>query len=219
MRFRDGLAEIWAERRARHFTLFVFLSMTAYFMQELIMEPYAGLVFGFTPGQSTTMSGAQNGGVFLGMLAVGLLATGLRLGSLRGWVVAGCLGSAASLGSIALAGVSVVPLVPQVVALGFFNGMFAVAAIGAMMQLAGEGREAREGTRMGLWGASQAIAAGFGGLAGAALVDLFRTVLPTRQAFGVTFLFEATLFVAAAAVAMRIMSPAPPVQAQLVAGE
>ena len=52
--------------------------MTAYFMQELILEPYAGLVFGFTPGQSTSLSGAQNGGVFLGMLMVGIAATGLR---------------------------------------------------------------------------------------------------------------------------------------------
>nr|WP_245243224.1 BCD family MFS transporter [Pararhodobacter sp. SW119] len=219
MRFRDGLVEIWAEPRARHFTLFVFLSMTAYFMQELIMEPYAGLVFGFTPGQSTTMSGAQNGGVFLGMLAVGLLATGLRLGSLRGWVTAGCLGSALCLGAIALAAVTTLPLVPLVIALGFFNGMFAVAAIGSMMQLAGEGRAAREGTRMGLWGASQAVAAGFGGLAGAALVDLLRTVLPTGQAFGVTFLFEATLFIGAALVAMRVIAPARPARAQLVAGE
>ncbi|MFU8777073.1 MAG: MFS transporter, partial [Roseovarius sp.] len=45
MRFRQGLAEIWGEREARLFTIFVFLSMTAYFMQELILEPYAGLVF------------------------------------------------------------------------------------------------------------------------------------------------------------------------------
>ena len=52
-RFRDGIADIWADTRARHFTFFVFLSMTAYFMQELILEPYAGLVFNFTPGQST----------------------------------------------------------------------------------------------------------------------------------------------------------------------
>ncbi|MCC5999862.1 MAG: BCD family MFS transporter [Pararhodobacter sp.] len=219
MRFRDGIAEIWAERRARHFTLFVFLSMTAYFMQELIMEPYAGLVFGYTPGQSTAMSGAQNGGVFLGMLTVGLAATGLRIGSLRTWVVAGCLGSAAALAAIALAATMALPLVPLVVALGFFNGMFAVAAIGSMMKLAGEGRQAREGTRMGLWGASQAIAAGFGGLAGAALVDIFRAALPTAQAFGVTFLVEATLFIAAALVAIRIMAPAAPVRAQLVAGE
>ena len=30
--FREGLAEIWSERTARNFTIFVFLSMTAYFM-------------------------------------------------------------------------------------------------------------------------------------------------------------------------------------------
>ena len=66
--FREGLKEVWSERKARNFTIFVFLSMTAYFMQELILEPYAGLVFGFTPGQSTSLSGAQNGGVFLGIL-------------------------------------------------------------------------------------------------------------------------------------------------------
>ena len=77
---REGIAEIWAEPQARRFTQFVFLSMTAYFMQELILEPYAGLVFGFTPGQSTSLSGAQNGGVFLGMLAVGIAATGLGIG-------------------------------------------------------------------------------------------------------------------------------------------
>ena len=47
---RQGLREVWSEPRARNFTVFVFLSMTAYFMQELILEPYAGLVFGFTPG-------------------------------------------------------------------------------------------------------------------------------------------------------------------------
>ncbi|MEH6775970.1 MAG: BCD family MFS transporter, partial [Cereibacter changlensis] len=74
--FREGLREVWAEPKARAFTLFVFLSMTAYFTQELILEPYAGLVFGFTPGQSTSLSGGQNGGVFLGMLAVGIGATG-----------------------------------------------------------------------------------------------------------------------------------------------
>ena len=58
------------------------------------------------------------------------------------------------------------PLELAVVGLGFFNGMFAVAAIGSMMSLAGSGSKRREGTRMGLWGAAQAIAAGFGGLLG-----------------------------------------------------
>ena len=216
-RFRDGMAEIWADTRARHFTFFVFLSMTAYFMQELILEPYAGLVFGYTPGQSTQMSGAQNGGVFLGMVLVGVAASGFRIGSLRTWVVAGCIGSAVMLLAIAGASLWALPLVPLVVGLGFFNGMFAVAAIGSMMQLAGEGRAKREGARVGLWGASQAIAAGFGGLTGAALVDLARSLLPVADAFGAVFLFQATLFIASAALAARIMSPRP--TALLVPGE
>ena len=220
--FRQGLAEVWAEPRARAFTIFIFLSMTAYFMQELILEPYAGLVFGLTPGQTTQLSGAQNGGVFLGMLAVGIAATGLRIGSLRAWVVAGCLGSAAALVAIAALGQAGVGLIlPAVVLLGLFNGMFAVSAIGSMMQLAGEGRQAREGTRMGLWGASQAIAAGAGGLTGAAAADALRLGLPDAAAFGSVFVAEAALFLAAALMASRILGRAagPAPQAALVAGE
>lgn len=219
--FMEGLREVWAERRARNFTLFVFLSMNAYFMQELILEPFAGLVFDFTPGQSTQLSGAQNGGVFLGMLCVGIAATGFKIGSLRGWVVSGCIGSALMLGLIALAGTTAaLPLVPLVVGLGFFNGMFAVAAIGSMMALASDGRTRREGTRMGLWGAAQAIAAGFGGLTGAAAVDVLRLSLPDGPAFGAVFTFEAALFLAAALMALRILtSTAAPPSGALVPGE
>ena len=206
--FRQGLAEIWNEPRARNFTIFIFLSMVAYFMQELILEPYAGLAFGFTPGQSTQLSGAQNGGVFVGMLTVGIAATGFRIGSLRAWVMAGCTGSALALLAIALAGqmaAGATLIQPATIALGFFNGMFAVSAIGSMMALAGEGREAREGTRMGLWGAAQAVAAGVGGVLGAGAVDLARHFIATPTAFGVVFIAEAALFVAATLMAQQII--------------
>lgn len=204
--FGAALAEVWGDRRARRFTIFVFLAMTAYFMQELILEPYAGLVFGLTPGQSTALGGPQHGGAFVGMLLVGIACSGLRIGSLRGWVVAGCLGSAVALVALAMIGqTGNGPLVPVVAALGFFNGMFAVAAIGSMMALAGEGQSAREGTRMGLWGAAQALAAGLGGLFGAAAVDLMRSLIATPGAFGSVFLLEAALFVAAALMAARIL--------------
>ncbi len=220
--FMEGLSDIWAEPKTRNFTLFVFLSMNAYFMQELILEPYAGLVFGFTPGQSTALSGMQNGGVFIGMLTVGIVATGLKRGSLRSWVIAGCLGSCGVLCMLALTGFShsTISLQSLVIALGFFNGMFAVAAIGSMMALASEGRTQREGTRMGLWGASQAIAAGFGGLTGAAFVDIARRFIADGPAFGSVFAFEALLFLAAALMAARVMTnrSATPV-ASMVPGE
>jgi len=203
--FRAGMSEVWSEPRARAFTLFIFLSMTAYFMQELILEPYAGLVFGFSPGQSTQLSGAQNGGVFVGMLLVGIAATGFRIGTLRMWVMAGCLGSAAALLVIAALGQVGGSLLPAVVALGFFNGMFAVAAIGSMMALAGQGRAAREGTRMGLWGAAQAVAAGFGGLVGAAAADALRLFTDAPDAFGAVFALEAALFCVAAMIAAKVI--------------
>jgi len=219
--FMEGLREVWAERRTRDFTLFVFLSMNAYFMQELILEPFAGLVWGFTPGQSTSLSGAQNGGVFVGMLTVGIMATGLKIGSLRNWILGGCFGSALSLVAIAWGGLALpaVGLTTLVVALGFFNGMFAVSAIRSMMALAAEGRGRREGTRMGLWGAAQAIAAGFGGLLGAAAVDLLRGPLADAPAFAVVFSIEAALFIAAAAMALHIMENTRSTRAALVPGE
>ena len=204
--FVKALREIWADPSARGFTAFVFLSMTAYFLQELILEPYAGLVFGFSPGQSTGLSGVQHGGVFAGMLTVGILASGLKIGSLRTWVILGCLGSALAVASVAALGQVGVNLTPAVTAMGFFNGVFSVAAIASMMQLAGEGRKGCEGTRMGLWGAAQAIAAGFGGLLGAASVDLLRLILPAPQAFGLVFLAEAGLFLGAAALAAQVIT-------------
>ncbi len=222
MPFRQGIAEIWHEPKTRNFTIFVFLSMTAYFMQELILEPYAGLVFAFTPGQSTSLSGAQNGGVFIGMLTVGIAATGFKIGSLRNWVVAGCLGSAVSLGVIAGLGAigPGAPLVPAVVALGAFNGIFAVAAIGSMMALAGQGKSSREGTRMGLWGAAQAVAAGFGGLVGAGAVDALRAAIGSDPAaFGTVFLAEAALFIAAAGMAAMVIERRYEHTHQLVPGE
>ena len=200
----EELKSLWEHSKTRNFTIFVFLSMTAYFMQELILEPYAGIVFQYTPSQTTSLSGMQNGGVFVGMLTVGILATALRFGTLKSWVQAGCLGSCFMLMSIMLLGQinSSLPLELAVVGLGFFNGMFAVAAIGSMMSLAGSGSKRREGTRMGLWGAAQAIAAGFGGLLGTILVDLLQVAdLSPVNAYGMVFSLEASLFALAALLA------------------
>lgn len=204
----SGLREIWKERKAKLFTIFVALSMTAYFMQELILEPYAGFVFNFSPGETTSLSGVQHMGVFLGMISVGITVTGLKLGTLRLWVFTGCVGSALALVLIALFGQidTEISFFWPVAFLGYCNGAFAVAAIGSMMQLAAEGKKHREGTRMGIWGASQALAAGFGGLLGTMLVDTMRFLTEeTSTAFGIVFIIEAILFLAAATMSVKII--------------
>jgi len=157
---------------------------------------------GFKPyiGRTTQLSGVQNSGVLLGMVLVACLGTaigGPRLGSLRGWTIAGCLLSACALLALAFGGWVGPdwPLKPTVFSLGFANGMFAVAAIGSMMSQASDGTPSREGVRMGLWGAAQAIAFGGGGFLGTVAVDLTRWLVGSPvTAYGMVFVAEAALF-------------------------
>jgi BCD family chlorophyll transporter-like MFS transporter len=213
--FRRALREVWSEPDARRFTVFVFVSMVAYSAQDLILEPFAGIVFGFTPGESTGLSGIQHGGTLAGMLLAALAGRrlfGLGFGSLRAWTVGGCLASCAALGGLAVAGANPVldwPLRGNVFALGLANGAFSIAAIGSMMALAGHGRARREGTRMGLWGAAQAIGFAVGGLIGTAMSDVARWVLGApAPAYALVFAAEAALFVVAARLAWHVALPA-----------
>ena len=205
--FREAIAQVWDDRTARRFAIFIFVSMLAYSAQDLILEPFAGLVFGLTPGQSTSLSGVQNSGVLLGMVLVGVASTlAPRLMSLRNWTVLGCLGSALALvGLVAAAQVGPGwPLKPSVFALGFCNGVFAVAAIGSMFNMANDGTS-REGVRLGLFGASQAIAFGIGGFAGTVLADVSRLVLGSPvMAYATVFAVEACFFIAAALLAAAV---------------
>jgi MFS transporter, BCD family, chlorophyll transporter len=210
--FMSALKDVWAEPQARHFTIFVFVSMFAYNAQDLILEPFAGSVFNFTVGQSTRLSGLQHGGVLLGMISVGAIATmawGKALGSLKFWMVSGCIGSGIALLGLVIAG-SVGPTWPfkaNVFLLGLANGAFSIAAVASMMSMASNGRESREGVRMGLWGASQAIAFGLGSFFGAAMSDMAKLLLGSpAAAYSTVFAFEAVLFLVAAALAYQISS-------------
>ncbi len=203
--FRQALAEVWAEPVARQFTLFVFVSMLAYGAQDLVLEPFAGAVFGLTPGESTLLSSTQYQGILLGMILVGAL--GPRLGSLRSWMIGGCLASALALFGLATAGfvVESFPLRPAVLVLGIGLGVFAVAAIGSMMGLVDAGRERREGIRMGLFGAAQAIAVGLGGVVATAAVDVVRWLSGSPHwAYALVFVAEALTFTVAAVLAARV---------------
>ncbi len=215
--FGQALQQVWAEPAARRFTIFVFVSMLAYSAQDLILEPFAGSVFGYTPGSSTQLSGVQHGGVLLGMLMVagaGLLsarrpqlAWARAIGSLRGWTVGGCLASGVAMAGLALAGLvgSDWPLKTNVFLLGVANGAFSIGAIGSMMRMAGEGRSSREGVRMGLWGAAQALAFGIGGLLGTVASDIAHWLLAAEgSAYASVFALESCMFFVSAALAWKI---------------
>lgn len=208
-----ALRETWDDPAARAFTGFVFLSIFAFFLSELVLEPFAGHVHGLPPEDSTKLSGAKDGAALLGMIAAGALST-FGLGSLRDWAVLGCIISAAGLIGLALG----LALIPFTVVLGLGNGLFVVGAIGSMMRLAAA-KDGAAGTRMGVFGAAQAIAAGLAGLVATGILDLTRLAASTETAYATVFGIEAILFLAAALVAGRLLSAAPARAPTLQPGE
>ena len=210
--FWAALREVWSEPQARRFAIFIFVSMLAYSSEELILDPFSAFAFGYTPGQSTQLSGSLHAGVFCGMLLVGLTASisvQRRLLSLQSWMVIGCISSAMSLA--ALCGLALhilaLPLLWIVLALGVANGAFAVAAIGSMMQFSSVGAEGRQGTRMGVWGAAQGIAFGLGGVLASAVSDVARMFFASlASSYGLVFCAEALLFTCAGCIALRLGS-------------
>ena len=210
--FREAFAEVWRESRVRSFTWFVFVSMLAYSSQDLILEPFAAVAFGFSPAETTTLSGLQNGGVLIGMLFLAFITSKAKsqtLTSLSTWTIGGCLASALAMLGLVLSGPidNVIFFKVSVFLLGIFNGAFSIAAIGSMMQFASVGSAQREGVRMGIWGASQAMAFGLGGIIGTGLSDIARIVLgDPASAYAFVFFLEGVLFVVAAYLSFQTRS-------------
>ena len=208
--FKEAFNALWQDPDIRHFTKFIFISMLAFSSQDLILEPFAGIVFQYTVGQTTSLSGIQHSGVLLGMILVALAgSTSLRknFGSLNQWIVYGCLASAIAMLGLAIAGVFGIgwPLQLNVFLLGVANGAFSIAAIGSMMRLAVADGVGKEGVRIGLWGGAQAIAFGLGGLLGAVASDITKVLMTEiASAYSIVFAIEAALFIVAMRYAMGI---------------
>ena len=208
--FRQAIAEVWADPDARRFSIFIFISMFAFSSQDLILEPFAGIVFGYSLGETTSLSGVQHSGVLIGMLLVAICGSSrLRAycGSLRLWMIYGCIASGIAMFGLAV-GSMVGPEWPlrfNVFALGLANGAFSIAAIASMMRLAVAGGAGKEGVRIGLWGGAQAIAFGVGGLLGAAASDVARTLMESQSlAYASVFSIESGLFIASAYLASKV---------------
>ena len=208
--FREAFKQVWSEPRTRRFTFFVFTSMFAYNAQDLILEPFAGLVFGMTPGQSTQLGGMQHSGVLVGMILVAIAGYFAGKGEtllLQRCMIGGCIASGIAMAAVAAGGIigPQWPIRSAVFVLGVANGIFSIAAIGSMMAMARSGHESREGVRMGLWGAAQALAFALGGLTGTLAVDLARWAFGSATpAYTSVFFGEAVLFILAALLASLV---------------
>ncbi len=214
--FLEGIKKVWMEREARLFTIFIFISMGAFSMQDPILEPFAGEVFGFAVGESTKLDGFHKIGTLIGIILIILclskfrigfaslsIVKNERLGSEKFWLITGCLFSAFSLFIISLLGLTYRDpgILNSVVFLfGISNGVFTAGILGTMLHLASRGSDGNNtGTRMGIWGAAQAYATMIAVFFSTVLVDILGLMMNSLpNVYGIVFLTAASFFIAAA---------------------
>ena len=212
----EGIKKVWMERDARLFTIFIFISMGAFSMQDPILEPFAGEVFGFTVGESTKLDGFHKIGTLIGIISIVLCLSKFRfgfgslsiiknerLGSEKLWLITGCLFSALSLFIISLLALTFTEpnLLNSVVFIfGISNGVFTAGVLGTMLHLASRGSgDNKEGTRMGIWGAAQAYATMIAVFFSTLLVDILGLIMTSLPSvYGIVFLTAASFFIASA---------------------
>ena len=214
--FLTGIKKIWMEREARLFTIFIFISMGAFSMQDPILEPFAGEVFGFAVGESTKLDGLHKVGTLIGIILIILclskfrigfrsfsIVKNERMGSEKFWLITGCLFSALSLFIISLLGLTYRDpgiLNSVVFFFGISNGVFTAGILGTMLHLASRGSgDNNTGTRMGIWGAAQAYATMIAVFFSTVLVDILGLMMNSLPSvYGIVFLTAASFFIAAA---------------------
>lgn len=183
-----ALKVLTASRQTGLFFTFLLVMTMSLFMQQPILEPYAGEVFGMTVAESTRLNAFWGMGTLVGIPLAGFLIVP-RLGKQR-TARLGCLVVALCFGLVTLAGFtrSATVLQVAVVFLGLGFGVTTNGAVSLMLDLT-----AAEvaGTFIGAWGLAQAMAQAMGTLLGGAFLELGQRLFSQPVfAYGLVFALE-----------------------------
>ncbi len=198
------LRNIWSSRSTRRYALFLAASALFAFMQDAVLEPFGGDVFGLTVGETTRFNAYWGGGVLLGMLGalwitrrrdpdeqVGTTAWGL------GWMALPLLGLGAASALASLGWVR-----PLLLAFGLGFGVFTVGGVSLLMAMS---REQHAGSYLALWSAIQLVSRGAGIALGGALRDLSLSLTGGfASAYALVFSVEAIGLLACVALLRRV---------------
>ena len=168
-----SLPEAWREldpgRRPRRLLVALALGTAAFGVQDTLLEPYGGQVFGMSVSGTTFLTALLAVGMLVGFA---LAARMLNRGTDAHFIAALglCAGVPAVVAVIFAGPLHGLALFEAGTAgIGFAGGLFAVGTLSAAMALGGA---ARNGLALGLWGAVQATAGGLAIVAGGGLRDL-----------------------------------------------
>ncbi|MEH2376093.1 BCD family MFS transporter [Nostoc sp.] len=170
------------------FTFLVVMTISL-FMQDPILEPYAGQVFKMPLAESTKLNVFYGIGILIAYGVTGFYIVP-RLGK-RKTARLGCILVAFCSVLLGISGFTANPsfLKLGLVLFGLATGFLTTAAISLMLDLT---VAESAGTFIGAWGLAQAMARGVAVVAGGGILDIGRKLLPSLElAYGLVFALEA----------------------------
>jgi BCD family chlorophyll transporter-like MFS transporter len=164
-----ALRILTSSRQTGIFFSFLVMVTLSLFMQEAVLEPYGGEVFGMAIGETTALNSFWGIGILLGYGTTGFLVVP-HLGKTQTTRM-GCILVAICFILIILAGISQNSAVLQgaMVLFGIAAGITTIGAISLMLDLTAA---ATAGTFIGAWGLAQAMARGIAIALGGWILDL-----------------------------------------------
>ncbi|MCC0178659.1 BCD family MFS transporter [Waterburya agarophytonicola K14] len=178
---------------------FTFLSLLTIglFMQEAVLEPYGGEVFGMSIGETTKLNAYWGMGILFGYAVTGFKIIPY-LGKKKTTRI-GCIAVALCFGLIILAGFTQQPKMLQS-AMVFFGIAAGIATVGGISLMLDLTAAETAGTFIGAWGLAQAMSRGLATLIGGAILDIGKSIFATPlMSYSLVFVIQALgMFVAIA---------------------
>lgn len=189
--FREAFSGILADKRTRRYALFLGASAFFVFMQDAVLEPFGGDVFGLPVGETTRFNAFWGSGVLLGMVVTMLFTRRWRPDQQVGTTMWG-LGLLA-LPLIALGGsawtANLAMVRPLLALFGIGVGIFTVGGVSLLMAMS---VEAQAAAYLALWSVIQLVSRGAGIAAGGLLRDVALAVTDSfASTYGIVFWLEA----------------------------
>ncbi len=168
---RRDLAIVWRSRPMRFFLVYLIFSMIFAFLQDTVLEPFAGQVFGMEAQVTNRFSAYWGGMAILGSFGFLYLSRRYRAltNSLMSAVGVWLLMAAYLLFALSSLGEIRALVTPGLILLGLGLGSWNIGTLGLMMDLSPDGRA---GAFLGFWTLSVTFARGFGVAGGGILRDL-----------------------------------------------
>jgi len=198
-----ALQVLTASKQTGLFFSFLLMMTIGIFMQDAIMEPFGGAVFGMSICATTQLNAAFGTGTLIGLSSSGFLVVP-KLGKENSTRL-GCYLVAVSCILLLVSGFiqKIWALQASLALFGFSSGITTSGALSLMLDLTAA---ETAGTFVGAWGLSQAIARGLATVTGGVVLDVGKKIFSDSNSLAYSFVFvcEAAVMIVAVFLLSRV---------------